>query len=142
MVPLGLGSLISLTQYRTSATLVANIGILFATSRCDQWVFMGAGKVTFRPSNRLITSLKSILPPVWGPLGANLRSFKNIKLLFSTPIQPNVELEGFEKTFGRRSNTGARRNVLPQSPGPYNNTFTCFIRPFSNELYKAWEKSS
>ena len=87
------GSFRSFTQYRTSSTLVANMGILFVTSICVVFVFIGAGNITFPPSNKFSKSDQSILPPF--RFCVHLRSFRKIRLLLFTPSQPNVELAGF-----------------------------------------------
>ena len=71
---------------------------------------------------------------------AHLRSFKNIKLLFSTPIHTNVELVGSMKTFGKRLHTGLRRHSFPQSAGPCNIMFRSFCRPFSWKGFKSFAK--
>ena len=116
------------SQYRTSSILFANIGMSLVTLIWKKFVFIGAGSDTVWPSKRFRKTCQSIFPSCISRR-AHLRSFKNIKLLFSTPIQANDELAGFMNTFGKRLHTGLRRNVFPQSAGPCN-MFRWFCRPF------------
>ena len=102
--------------------------MVLVNSICFEQEFIGAGNVTGSPSNMFRRSCQSMLPRLF-PGSFHLTSFRKITFEFFTPIQPNIELAGFKKTFGKILQTGFNKNVLPQSAGPYKRSFASFLRP-------------
>ena len=96
--------------------------MVLLNSICFEQDFIGAGNVMGSHSSMLRRSCHSLLPCLL-PGHFCLKLFRKIKFEFSTPIQPNVELAGFKKIFGKILQTGFNKKVLPQSAGPHKRMF-------------------
>ena len=113
------GSLRWFSQYRIGPLLVAQMGIFLEMVTMLLFWFIGAGNCSSNPSNKL-RNLDQAMKPSFLSSGAQRRSFKNIRLLFSAPFHANWELAGLLKTRGRIFRMGicCTQKHLPHSPSP------------------------
>ena len=85
--------------------------MVLLNSICFEQDFIGVGNVMGSHSSMLRRSCHSLLPCLL-PGHFCLKLFRKIKFEFSTPIQPNVELAGFKKIFGKILQTGFNKKCF------------------------------